>query len=212
MYEWHETPYLGVAHGLAGICMVILQVLHTPQTSHCVTLEQTGLLHQVLAYISALRMETGNYPSRALRNKDPKDRLVQFCHGAPGIVLLFCLAHEVFGDANPEYLPVAEDAAETVWRFGLLKKGPGLCHGVAGNGYTLLAMYRVTKNAKYLDRARRFAEFSVSMVTDHSLRHELTAKPDYPLSLFEGKAGHACYIMDVLDPEHAYFPGVELPR
>jgi hypothetical protein len=36
-------------------------------------------------------------------------------------------------------------AAEVTWRRGLLAKGPGLCHGVAGNGYALLSVYRCTR-------------------------------------------------------------------
>jgi Lanthionine synthetase C-like protein len=35
----------------------------------------------------------------------------------------------------------------------------GLCHGASGNAYALLSLYRVTRDAKYLRRAHRFAEF-----------------------------------------------------
>ena len=40
-----------------------------------------------------------------------------------------------------------------VWRFGLLKKGYGLCHGAAGNAYAFLALYRHTQEPKHLYRA-----------------------------------------------------------
>ena len=33
-------------------------------------------------------------------------------------------------------------AADCVWLRGLLRKGPGLCHGVAGSGYVFLVMHR----------------------------------------------------------------------
>ena len=34
---------------------------------------------------------------------------------------------------------------EVIWTRGLLKKGEGLCHGSAGNGYAFLHLYQVTK-------------------------------------------------------------------
>jgi hypothetical protein len=43
------------------------------------------------------------------------------------------------------FLAAARRAGEVVWARGLLKKGPGLCHGVAGNGYALLALYKATQ-------------------------------------------------------------------
>lgn len=52
-------------------------------------------------------------------------------------------------------------AAEVTWRRGLLKKGPGLCHGAAGNGYALLSVYRCTRDPRALARAKRFAQWTV---------------------------------------------------
>ena len=40
-------------------------------------------------------------------------------------------------------------AAELIWSDGLLKKGPGLCHGVAGNAYAMLAVWRHTGDEKW---------------------------------------------------------------
>ena len=53
-------------------------------------------------------------------------------------------------------------AATCVWRKGLLRKGPGLCHGVAGSGYVFLLMHRLTGDLSYLHRAIKFAEFLFS--------------------------------------------------
>lgn len=58
---------------------------------------------------------------------------------------------QVFG--LPQYLEDALWCGEVVWRFGLLKKGYGLCHGAAGNAYTFLALYRQTQDPKHLYRA-----------------------------------------------------------
>jgi hypothetical protein len=77
----------------------------------------------------------------------PLDR-IQWCHGAPGIVA-------TVGDLMPEDLLLG--GAETTWRNGPLEKGPGLCHGTAGNGYALLKTYAVTGDELWLERARTFA-------------------------------------------------------
>ena len=34
-------------------------------------------------------------------------------------------------------------AGELIWERGLLKKGNGLCHGTAGNGYAFIHLYQV---------------------------------------------------------------------
>ena len=72
-----------------------------------------------------------------------KDRLVHWCHGAPGVVHLMLLAHQVWGSDTDKYLVAARRAGELTWQRGLLKKGPGLCHGVSGNGYAFLHLYQV---------------------------------------------------------------------
>jgi len=69
---------------------------------------------------------------------------VHWCHGAPGISHLMLYAHGVLGQDTDKYLVAARKAGEVVWQRGLLKKGPGLCHGVAGNGYTFLHLYKVS--------------------------------------------------------------------
>lgn len=64
---------------------------------------------------------------------------------------------QVYGDEN--YQKAAERAGETVWAEGLLRKGPGLCHGVAGNAYALLALHKALGGANWLHRALEFARY-----------------------------------------------------
>ena len=52
-----------------------------------------------------------------------------------------------------KYLKEAVDCGEVIWQRGLLRKGYGICHGTAGNGYALLSLYRTTREKKYLHRA-----------------------------------------------------------
>lgn len=66
-------------------------------------------------------------------------------------LLCFIFLPQIFG--VPQYLDNALQCGEVVWRFGLLQKGYGLCHGAAGNAYAFLALYRHTQDPKHLYRA-----------------------------------------------------------
>lgn len=71
----------------------------------------------------------------------------------------------------PQYLVDALHCGEVVWRWGLLKKGYGLCHGVAGNAYAFLALYRQTQDPKHLYRAcmvRAVMEIDMDEMDDSS--------------------------------------------
>ena len=73
-------------------------------------------------------------------------------------------AYKVMGD--PKYLQSALKCGENVWQLGLLRKGPGICHGVAGSGYVFLLLHGLTRDRKYLYRAQKFADFiQVSSIT-----------------------------------------------
>lgn len=58
-------------------------------------------------------------------------------------------------------------------------QGVGLCHGMSGNAYAFMSLYRVTKDDLYKERAQQFAQ----VMADHW--KELKDIPDAPLSLFE---------------------------
>ncbi|WP_310136282.1 lanthionine synthetase C family protein [Paraburkholderia terricola] len=113
--------------------------------------------------------------------------LMQFCHGAPGFVT--CLAN--LPDTTLGDLLVA--AGEAVWDAGPIAKGASLCHGTAGNGYTFLALYRRTKDAIWLDRARAFAMHSIHQSESDAARY---GRLRY--SLWTGDLGVAIYLFDCL--------------
>ena len=89
-------------------------------------------------------------------------------------------------------------------RRGLLRKGLGLCHGVGGNGYALLAHWRAFGDPRSLRRATAFASWGAAHMT------HLEAMPDRPHSLFEGLTGFGCFCLDLLRPSEARMPGAEL--
>ncbi len=77
---------------------------------------------------------------------------------------------------------------ELTWQAGLLAKGPGLCHGTAGNGFALLALYGSTGDRVWLERARSFAL--------HALRQVESAHAELGrgrFSLWTGDLGAAIY-------------------
>ena len=83
----------------------------------------------------------------------------------------------------------------------MLKKGPGICHGVAGSGYVFLLLYRMTRDPVHLQRANSFAHFMTTTVFQRGAR-----RPDCPFSLYEGTAGTLCFLTDLLNPDRAEFP------
>ncbi|XP_015905852.1 glutathione S-transferase LANCL1 isoform X2 [Parasteatoda tepidariorum] len=193
-YEWHGSPYVGAAHGFAGILYMLLQA------KEYLTSEQiTDLVKPSIDWILSLQYPSGNFPS-SLGSKT--DKLIHWCHGAPGVVHLLLLAYETFHEEK--YLEASKQCSDVVWKRGLLRKGYGICHGVAGNGYTHLRLFQVTKDVKYLWRAVKFAEWCFDY-GKHGCR-----TPDRPLSLFEGFAGTIYYLLDLLEPLNAAFPAFQL--
>lgn len=157
-------------------------------------------------YLLSLQTTTGNFPCSmgevdhsGRSPKDNDDELVHWCHGAPGIVYMMAAAYLRWKDQR--YLDSCKRASDLVWRKGLLRKGPGICHGVAGNGYVFLLLYRLTGNKRYLYRAAKFADFM------NSPQFQADARiPDSPYSLYEGIAGTACFLADLIEPDNAHFP------
>jgi hypothetical protein len=116
---------------------------------------------------------------------------VQWCHGAPGMVI-------TVGDLMP--LDLALGGGELTWHAGPLAKGPGLCHGTAGNGYAFLRLFALTGDELWLDRARRFAVHALAQVAAaEAPRH----------GLFTGDIGAALYAQACIDLDPR-FPGIDL--
>ena len=134
-----------------------------------------------------------NWPPRPrpdLAGPDGEIRL-QWCAGAPGIVI-------GAADYLDEDLLLA--GAALVWQAGPHRdeKGPGICHGTAGNGYALLKAFERTGDELWLERARRFAV--------HALEQVERMPPRY--ALFTGSLGVALYAADCIDA-HSRYPIME---
>ncbi len=203
--------------GSMGILYVLLQV---PKTLLEAIPHSKELISGAVEYIMTLECDEmgtrgvhkGHFPNKMGPARESREPLVHWCHGAPGVVFLFTQAEKVLNKNNREggkeagrYLAVAERAGEAIWQRGLLKKGPGICHGISGNAFALLKLYKETKDEKWLYRAIQFAEF-----TDSKEFLEEARVPDHPHSFFEGAAAAACLYADLMEPANACFPLLDL--
>ncbi|CAG9801038.1 unnamed protein product [Chironomus riparius] len=202
MYECYGDRYLGAAH---GICAILHMLLESPLFDG--SLEQLDNTQKSIKTCVDMYLETqsqdGNFPCVIEDAGKDEHTLVHWCHGGPGSIYLFGKAYLIFKDEK--YLDAAIKIGELVWEKGLLKKGPGICHGVAGNGYVFLILYRLTNDQKYLYRANCFADFLTNEIFVKHARN-----PDHPLSLYEGVAGAVCYLLDLLEPQKASFPFMDI--
>jgi hypothetical protein len=127
-------------------------------------------------------------------------RLVQICHGAPGIIVACADAPAV----TPELRALLCDGGECVWNTGPLRKGSNLCHGTAGNGYAFLKLFVLTGDELWLARARSFAMLAV--------RQWQEARAEYGqgrYSLWTGDPGLAIFLSDCITARAA-FPTIDV--
>ncbi|CAN4114884.1 unnamed protein product [Withania somnifera] len=197
MYRWHGTRYWGAAHGLAGIHHVLL---HFPLSQ-----EDIEDVKGTLRYMMSNRFpHSGNYP---VSEGNPRDKLVQWSHGATGITITMCKVSEVLSN-DREFRDAAIEGGEVVWKSGLVEK-VGLADGASGNAYTFLSLYRLTGESVYDKRAKAFASCLYQNArTIMNGRHHNEA--DYSYSLFQGLGGVACFLFDLLAPNNSRFPGYEI--
>uniref|UniRef100_M1AX99 Abscisic acid ABA receptor n=1 Tax=Solanum tuberosum TaxID=4113 RepID=M1AX99_SOLTU len=87
MYEWHGKRYWGAAHGLAGIMHVLMDME--------LKADEVEDVKATLHYIIRNRFPSGNYPSS---EGSESDRLVHWCHGAPGVALTLTKAAKVWSN------------------------------------------------------------------------------------------------------------------
>ena len=76
-----------------------------------------------------------------------------------------------------------------------MEKGPGICHGTAGNGYAFLKTFERTGDEEWLLRARRFAMHALEQV-------ERRGRGRY--SLWTGDLGVALFAADCLEARTEY--------
>jgi hypothetical protein len=123
-WKWHNKAYVGAVHGSIGI---ITQIILT-DTSWAPKLEAE--LGALLSY----QYESGNWPSSI---PPGRDRLVQVCHGAPGVIISLQSIKKYFPKLKDKIEKAIEKGRACILERGLLTKEPCLCHGISGNALAL---------------------------------------------------------------------------
>ncbi len=114
----------------------------------------------------------------------------------------------------------------TVFSFLLFvasdESGLGLCHGISGNAYCFLSLYR---GRRIWERRRRGSTIGGGTLSDEAVEwlrwahnfarfgldnaNELYQVPDHPYSLYEGISGFVLLLHDLRDPDNSRFPCFE---
>lgn len=162
MWPWIPGYFgLGAVHGMTGILTVLLGCLREELDSNAsrnylplIAETISGLCRICIANDGHLPMSIPPFPSKR------SSPLVQLCHGAPGILLLLGMARRndylTLAYWQPEWDQATRLATERVWKEGLLSKGGGLGHGIAGNAWPLLLLHDSFEyGTKVMDRAKR---------------------------------------------------------
>ena len=188
--------YLGACHGVTGILHTLLDFQDVLDENALKLIDETTtrLLENMCA-------ESGNLASSIDCSGSAKksDTLVQWCHGAPGLVLLQIQLGRK--NRNQTYLEVAKGLTASVIRpRGLLCKGVGLCHGIAGNAFCFLSLANAVHELEgecntsgEINASYQYANFAL----DHF--DELKSLPDRPCSLYEGMAGLSCLLLALIE-------------
>lgn len=189
-----DDTYHGLTtlHGVAGNTLALLRV----EADDELAAETAAVLARHAVRENGIANWPGAVDRPLVRPRDNRTCL-QWCTGAPGVM----------GGAwsyLAEELVLA--GAQLVWQAGAHgdEKGAGLCHGTAGNGYTLLKAFARTGDERWLERARRFAVHALLQAdrladANGSRRH----------SLFTGDLGAALFAAACADAD-TRFPIVDV--
>jgi len=196
-----KRHYYGACHGITGNANILLQgadLLPDGYTEIIVNRTVDTLI------ISVKRKN--NLANWTLHTKPDIDKLlVQWCHGAAGIVTAMSRTPSTNSHKSKQLDELLNETGELVWQAGPLTKGSGICHGTSGNGYAFLYLYLKTRNLLWLDRARKFAMHSIEQCQKSRLHYGQGR-----FTLWTGDAGLAIYLYHCIYPEKAAIPGLDL--
>jgi lantibiotic modifying enzyme len=147
--------YLGFAHGIAGIGYFLTLLYEATRDARW-----ADLVRGIAETLSKQARPDGgglNWPP--LMGQEEMNRC-QWCHGSPGVGLFYARACEILKD--PSCLKTAEAAGEATFRHGDIRHNPSQCHGLSGNAELFIELYRITRNALWLDRAHDFAKLALA--------------------------------------------------
>jgi len=116
-WKWHGKAYVGAVHGAFGI---ITQIVLTDPERYAPKVEAE------LAVLLSYQFPEGNFPSSL---PPGHDRVVQVCHGAPGVINCLLSIEKYFPNLRAKIDNAIDKGRKCIWERGLLSKEPCLCHG-----------------------------------------------------------------------------------
>ncbi len=178
-----SVPWLGAAHGWAGIAHALLRWCQATGT------RPGPALTTLLEALPEARLAAGVWP----RRHGSTEVWAGWCHGSAGWAQLWVLAADVLADDR--LLTVAErPAVHAILGRGA---GAGLCCGLAGQAYAALALYQATGEPTWLVHGRRLAAEAAGAPVG----------PDFPEhSLWGGDVGVALLRLEIEEPSLAAMP------
>ncbi|PGH00150.1 hypothetical protein GX51_05963 [Blastomyces parvus] len=183
MWPWHDKYYLGAIHGIAGILSILLAC--KPDELDDGTINHIPIIAETISGLCRLTIENGgNLPSSLpIRSPSRYAPYVQICHGTPGMLILLAQARNntqlMRSFWEPDWDKAIRIGSREVWERGLLFKGGGICHGIAGNAWPLLLLHDSFEYGKERTELAKLS-FKDRTGSDASAEEELT--PEYFLS------------------------------
>jgi lantibiotic modifying enzyme len=177
-----QYRFVGAGHGYAGNVWSLLRGGALLGEAERRDVEQRAI--DVMTRHAVVEDDRANWPPLAgepLVSSDGTIR-VQWCHGAPGVLTSLAAV----GRDDEAWSALLEAAGNLVWDAGPIATGIGICHGTAGNGWALLALWKRTGEEIWLDRAQRFAVHAAAQVERNFQRFGFPRH-----SLFTGDLGVA---------------------
>lgn len=189
-----KVPYLGMAHGWAGLAYATLRWCAATGAAH------PAGLGQRLGQLAELARPAGTGLRWACTNRHlPGGEATTsgWCNGTAGYVHLWTCAHVALGEDR--WAQLAERAA---WdTYTTASDGIGqLCCGLGGRAYALLEMHRRTGEPRWLAAAAELAERAAVLVSVPNPQVSL------PGSLHKGDVGVAVLAADLARPDLAAMP------
>ena len=147
-WKWRGKTYIGAVHGAIGIITQI--VLTNPQ-------KYAPKMETDLAVLLTYQYDGGNFPSSLPAERD---RLVQICHGAPGVIVSLLSIKDYFPALKERIEGSIRKGRECVWERGLLTKEPCVCHGKSYSlqSFATPLLNCVNRHLRQRSRARRRAK------------------------------------------------------
>ena len=165
-----ERRYYGLAHGVAGVGLFLLETANLTGRQDCAELGCAAvdtLLARAIAVAGTVNW-SGDPAS-------PSTAAANWCHGAAGVATFLARAYTRTGDQR---LPAVLDGAARAIMARKWQVGVAYCHGLAGNGDALLEIAEVLGRPEHDEWAADLGAMTVVAVRQAGLGGAAPARPD----------------------------------